>query len=142
MPCQSSRSRENNLWAWMAKGLPIDCVARRIEDVVNAGTPDVILMWNGMAALVELKSVSLRADGTVWSELKSEQASFLRRWGRAGGNAWVLMQVGSARRYLVRHDGLLHLLQPIHEDDLIALSTMNGFFTPREALGVMCPSTR
>lgn len=97
------RSRESNLWQWLQAGAPLGAFMVRIENSIDRGTPDVFGVC-GKAFCCELKSVGRRPDGTVWPELKTEQAMFLRSWARCGGNSWVLIQVGVgrvAKKYLI-----------------------------------------
>ena len=47
---------EANLWKSMQRNLPIDCVATRLENRHGGGIPDVMLMWDGVIYLVELKA--------------------------------------------------------------------------------------
>lgn len=138
-----SRSRESGLWNWLLGGAPADAVMERIENVLSAGTPDAMIMWRA-GCVVELKSVPRRPGGDVWCELKSEQASFLRRWHRAGGLAWVLVQVGvahDARRYLINAADCHELLRPLPEAQLALMSASHAA-TPRQCLEAMCQSTR
>ena len=125
----SSRTRESSLWNWLNDHKPaLGCVMRRVEDVLQRGTPDVPLaIYKGQTFVLELKSVPRRPRADVWCELTSDQASFLRLWQRSGGAAFVLVQVGvaaAARRYLVAADDCHELLRPISEDTLYGRSKL------------------
>ena len=126
-----NRVRESSLWQWLNDGRPDGCVMRRVEDVLQRGTPDVPLaIYRGRSFVVELKSVPRRPRADVWCELTSDQASFLRLWSRSGGRSFVLVQVGvaaAARRYLVAAGDCHELLRPLPEDRLIALAKIGGY---------------
>ena len=47
---------EANLWKTMQRNLPLGCVATRLENRHGGGIPDVMLMWDGVISLVELKA--------------------------------------------------------------------------------------
>jgi hypothetical protein len=47
---------EANLWKTMQRNLPLGCVATRLENRHGGGIPDVMLMWDGVIFLVELKA--------------------------------------------------------------------------------------
>ena len=81
-----------------------------VENSAYPGSPDVscTLCW------IELKKVDRWPRGNwgkVKIELRPEQRMWLRRWCKAGGNAWVLIQVD--QEYY-----LLHPTQVIDEDAL------------------------
>lgn len=87
------RSRESALWTWLRDGAPADAFLRRIEDRAQSGTPDVIGAWRKGSFMCELKSVAETRDGHVDCELRADQADCLRRFERAGGQAFVLVRV-------------------------------------------------
>lgn len=102
-------------------------VLHRIENIVDAGTPDVIGCLGGPTFWIELKAVPRQPMVRVG--LRPEQAQFLRNWTRNGGNAWVLVQVGvrdNARRYLVHSDDCLELLKSLEEKKIEELSMTGG----------------
>lgn len=120
-----ARTKESSLWTWLRDGAPADCVLERVENSVDVGTPDTFGCWQDVAFVIELKSVPRPARAPIFCELKPEQASFLRRWARAGGRAYVLVQVGQAheaRRYLVKAEDCLLLLKPIAESQLALIA--------------------
>lgn len=126
----SSRARESNLWNWLLGGADADTMLHRVENALGAGTPDVFGVRAGTAFVCELKAVGRRPKGRVWCELRSEQASFLRRWHRVGGRAFVLVQVGvghNVKRYLVSAEHCLELLQEMDESRLEELSVNRGW---------------
>jgi hypothetical protein len=47
---------ETNLWKSMQRNLPQGCVATRLENRHGGGIPDVMLMWDGVITLIELKA--------------------------------------------------------------------------------------
>lgn len=47
---------EANLWKTMQRNLPLGCVATRLENRHGGGIPDIMLMWDGVISLVELKA--------------------------------------------------------------------------------------
>ena len=134
----TSRSRESSLWAWLNDHKPAGCVMRRVEDVLQKGTPDIPLaIYKGRSFVVELKSVPRRPRADVWCELTSDQAHFLRLWERSGGRSFVLVQVGmaaAARRYLVAAGDCHELLRPLPEDRLIAIAKIGGFPTAEDII--------
>lgn len=78
-------------------------VMHRIENTVEAGTPDVTYTLRhpstGRAASgwIELKATSLPARQTTIVRFKRftpEQAEWLREWAAFGGRAWLLVRLG------------------------------------------------
>ena len=134
----SQRARESSLWNWLNDHKPAGCVMRRVEDVLQRGTPDVPLgIYKGQTFVLELKSVPRRPRADVWCELTSDQASFLRLWWRSGGRSFVLVQVGmaaAARRYLVAAECCHELLRPLSEARLDALARIGGSPTAEEVI--------
>lgn len=51
---------ETNLWKAMQRNLPTGCIATRLENRHGGGVPDVLLMWDGVISLVELKAPKSR----------------------------------------------------------------------------------
>lgn len=132
----TTRARESALWAWLrvVKPRPTPLHWHRIEDILNRGTPDVEGCYVSIGFDVELKSVQKRRDGTVWCELRPEQAMYLRARRRAGGRAFVLIQVGPNERYLVDGMDSDKLLLPIALLELGLLSKIRSDANQEEIL--------
>lgn len=115
-------TREASLWKWLKDGtrhLFPDLDLRRVENVVERGTPDVEGCWEGRQFWIELKCVGFPryVDERIGVRFEPAQLPWLRRRARAGGACHVLVQVGSgqkARRYLVPG---FHLTQVFVEVD-------------------------
>lgn len=139
----TSRSRESSLWEWLSRAAPTGSMLKRVEDILDRGTPDVFMIYDGQVAVVELKSVQ-RAP-TIYTELRAEQASVLRRWWRAGGRAYVLVQVGVARdakRYLVAAERCDDLLQRVPESRLAELSDLDPSPSADKVIKHVCRSQK
>lgn len=53
---------EREVWAALRKAMPLDALARRIEDASgNLGTWDTFVAWNGHAGWIELKHAGPKA---------------------------------------------------------------------------------
>ena len=126
---RGSSTLEDNLWAWLRDGAPPDAVLERVENAVKAGTPDVFGCWRGGQFACELK---------VWPrELEAEQASFLRRWHRAGGWAFVLWQF-LGTHYLLRAQDCHLLLAPMTAERRdVTLGTSRQMYGPITAIRCM-----
>ncbi len=103
--------RETTLWNWLApvfKGRQ-DMHVLRIEDHANVGTLDVNGTIQGVSFWIELKIGDLTDKGAV-ADVSKEQVQFMRRRCRAGGQAYLLLQLDDCR-YLIpgMHDILLDL---------------------------------
>lgn len=114
----SGRASESNLWNWLSPACePAGVLLERMENLLKKGTPDCIGCNNvGRALFVELKSVNLRPNGTVLSELRNDQAVTLIKLSLNGARAWVFIQVGKAqhaRRFCVSATNCPELLEPI-----------------------------
>ena len=105
----ASKTRESSLWTWLRgaeRDLRPDLRMERVENAVSCGTPDVDGVLNGRHFKIELKTVARPARKSTGLRIKFQpaQPNWLRSWCASGGNAFVLVQVGSgpvARRYLV-----------------------------------------
>lgn len=101
--------RETRLWQWLSaarKALRDQLHLTRIENSAGLGTPDCEGCYRGRQFWIELKTADRPHDRKTPISVRYEdqQAPWLRRRSRAGGAAYVLLQVGSAhnaRRYLV-----------------------------------------
>ena len=135
-----------NQW-WSTKIKPVwhnvqrGRVARKVQDLVNKGMPDVDLCFNGVAAKVELKwcPSEHRDKGHVYTfstyakkktdpdydgmtratVLSREQFRNLEEWHLAGGHAFVM--IGIARSWwLIPFDRVINLGMTISEMDVQA----------------------
>lgn len=104
---------ETSLWDWLKKaenGLDRELHMRRIENLVGVGDADVSGCYLGRYFDIELKTAGRPARATT--NVLNSKANYIRpeqkvwhrsRWA-AGGNNFVLLQIGSlkdARRYLI-----------------------------------------
>jgi len=66
---------EANLWKTMHRNLPEGCSATRLENRHGGGVPDLLLMWNGLFYLVELKAPKspLKQDLTIPAAVSSQE---------------------------------------------------------------------
>lgn len=117
------KDRESALWAWLrrgAKALKGRAHVRRVENEVVTGDPDVEGCVDGGEFNVELKSCpEPSSTGGVLVRITEEQINWLRRRRRSGGQAWLLVRVGSsnlARHYLLPGDDLTPLRKTVKED--------------------------
>ncbi len=117
-----SGSRETALWNWLkgaSRELRKDLHMNRVENMISRGTPDV--------------EGHLRDRGQFWIELKSTarpahqstnvrfavrdrdaQAAWLERRRYVGGQAWLLLQVGSGAKRK------LYLVSGVHASEVYA----------------------
>lgn len=128
---------ENVLWAWLkraAKKFPPGSLhARRVENSVGIGDPDVEGCLESRAFNVELKVAEVRADGTLAiRHYTAEQAHFAHSRTRAGGRSLLLIRVGhhdeGSRHYLIdgRHALDVHdRREHLDEDYLRSLSEVD-----------------
>lgn len=149
------KAAEKSLWAWLEKadyesGFSDDLDMGRIENLVAEGTPDVEGCYAGTSFLCELKSVDrpARVATGIKVGVNTFQAAALSRRHKAGGRAWILVQVGSgtteARRYLLsgRH---AHALKAQVCETFLCTMSIIGDGTGYSALDVvkaMCASAR
>ncbi len=123
------RTQESGLWNWLRDGsasLVPQLHIRRIENLLSKGDPDVEGCMRGSGFVCELKSITARPSKfRLWCEVKTEQARFLVARRRAGGRAWLLVQVGmgtAANRYLIDGCDAYDLTQLIYESELLSMS--------------------
>jgi hypothetical protein len=119
-------TRETSLWRWLSRarkqersgGLHI----QRVENSVASGTPDVEGCLRGHGQFwIELKSVDRpkRTGGRLAVKIRDAQVEWMRRRYMAGGNVWMLIQVGrgnDAERYLVHGCKAKHVQDGVTED--------------------------
>lgn len=103
---------------------------QRVENRVEAGTPDVLYLISRLPAprpaatgWVELKYIGAwpaRASTPVRSDtLTLAQVLFLEGWTRAGGRAWLLTQIGRGYLFLNGSRARL-LLDGVPRDEIVA----------------------
>ena len=103
--------RESSLWSWLERGgraMRPGLHMTRVEDLLAVGRPDVEACLEGRSFVCELK-VAARPRRTTTpirtqSPITPEQVGWLRARRDAGGQAWLLVQVGE------RHEALRYLL--------------------------------
>ncbi len=83
-----------------------DLHIQRVENLVGSGAPDVEgKLREGSQFWIELKSAARpKRDGPIRFKVRDSQVEWMRRRVAVGGQAWLLLQVGSGRaaeRYLV-----------------------------------------
>lgn len=92
---------ETNLHHWLSDhARKRRAHVQRIEDRYSTGVPDINLCAYGKEHWVEckyLKAWPKRAGTKVKIKFRPGQVNWLRSRGKAGGNAWVLLQVGDGR---------------------------------------------
>lgn len=108
----SPKTLESNLWKWLKRGCRgqfqlSDLFMERVENSANAGTPDVDLCHTGLTAKIELKTAArpARECTCVAVKFRPAQIPWHKRYSRAEGSSFILIQVGSgsaAKRYLIR----------------------------------------
>jgi hypothetical protein len=148
---------ESSLWTWLAKArvaLGDALHMERVENLLGAGTPDVEgfvsfeplpypnerLPFRGQFHL-ELKSSErpVRPMTPVRFKLRNreKQIAFMRRRWELGGNAFFLLQVGSASErflYLAPGDLGARLQAGITESDLALACLKTGVWSGRRDL--------
>lgn len=110
----SAKTTESNLWSWLKKGgkeLRYRLHMNRIENAVSSGMPDVEGCLDGSQFWIELKCEPrpVRPTTKIKPRFQPKQVPWIKRRARAGGIAYVLLQVGSscgARRYLIADEHL------------------------------------
>jgi hypothetical protein len=107
--------KESNLWDWLTKARDhlTNLHITRVEDGLSVGRPDVEGWWGkhgGFAIELKVAPRPVRRTTPIRAQHPptKEQVEWLRTRREAGGNAYILVQVGeraAARRYLL--DGFL-----------------------------------
>lgn len=117
---------------------------KRIEDLIEKGTPDVIycLRWlderavMGWLELKKLKSWPTGEDTIIrLPHLSPEQVAFHERWGRAGAPCFLLAQVVTDF-YLFRWDVLRRIQAGLNREGFHDLACARGYnkFPTRDIL--------
>lgn len=117
-----AKDKESSLWGWCKRGadsLKGRAHVRRVENDVVVGDPDVEGCVDGGEFNVELKACpEPNSAGGVLVRIDEAQINWLRRRRRSGGQAWLLVRVGSsnsARHYLLPGDDLTALRTTVRE---------------------------
>jgi hypothetical protein len=105
----SRKADESALWAWLKQAERMYGTTlhmERIENGVGKGTPDVEGVVSFTAFTIELKSVARprRESTPINVGLSAHQVWWASRRWSAGGNHWILVQIGagaSCKRYLI-----------------------------------------
>lgn len=129
--------RESSLWDWLKRGtadLGDRLHMTRTEEALGAkGRPDVEGCYDGGSFIVELKVASRpkRAETPIRTQepVKEEQCLWLEARVKAGGMAWLLVQVGErheARRYLVWGKYARAIKAGVTESRLAAIAAKPG----------------
>lgn len=145
----SSPSREASLWVWLKKAIPIfkhKLHMNRVENSVMRGMPDVEGCMCGNQFWIELKVVGTpaRQYTILKPTFQPAQLPWLRRRTKAGGRAFVLLQVGSgrgARRYLLRSDDAQQLEDGLTETAIHDLSVVDPKATAERIVQVAATIT-
>lgn len=127
-----SKTLESNLWRWLKQGCrghfrPDVFYMERVENSVGTGTPDVDGCLMGKTFKIELKTSArpARELTDVAVRFRPAQIPWMRRYAAAGGQVFVLVQVGSgatARRYLIRGRDAATVEHGVPENELSKLS--------------------
>lgn len=133
------KDKESSLWKWCKKGsdsLKGRAHVRRVENEVLIGDPDVEGCVDGGEFNIELKACPEpnSADGLL-VRIDEAQINWLRRRRRSGGQAWLLVRVGSsnaARHYLLPGDDLTPLRKTVREAWLAEQSAIPSNISARD----------
>lgn len=91
--------RESDFWQWFKKGT--DHVQglhmRRVENMVENGTPDVDACFRGTCFKLELKHSTPTLKGLVRVKYQPLQIPWLEKRRSCGGLAFVFLKTGSGR---------------------------------------------
>lgn len=94
-------ARETGLWKWLKKAIVVaktNLDMNRIENSVMSGMPDVEGHYKNTGQFwLELKMAKrpARATTKVRPKVREGQVEWLTKRWHLGGNAWILLQVGS-----------------------------------------------
>lgn len=133
---------ETELWKWLKKAhlqndFGDDLHMERIENLVGVGNPDVTGCLRGGAFDIELKTVDRPARATTpllpRDYVRAAQKNWLvARW-RAGGQCYILLQVGKDKRYLIPGN-MVRRLEGMDESELSPHSLVATDVTPWDLL--------
>lgn len=104
------RKIEQKFWDRLKTNLGSLLYLERIENLVGAGIPDLLVCWQGVVVFAELKAIECmparRTSKVLGSKgLSVDQKNWHRDWNKHGGTSVVLISVGSKNRrdiYAVR----------------------------------------
>lgn len=135
-------TRETSLWNWLSKAKSTHrehLHMTRLENLVGEGTPDTEGCLDGRQFWIELKCNArpARAKTPIHVKFRPMQPPWLKRRVRAGGRAFVLIQVGqyrAARRYLVPGDMAAKVATGLTEAELDRLAVCDPEATATEIM--------
>lgn len=124
---------ESAMWRVLAKKLQGTVHARRIENSLATGTPDVAWTADGHSGFIELKHLPAwpAREQTIVKpkHFTDDQRQWLHDWRKAGGRADVLLRVGAGHKAVwLLIDGLVaasHLGRTLWRNDLILAAVCN-----------------
>ncbi len=126
----SKKVSETRLWGWLSAARKIfreRLHICRIENLVLTGMPDCEGCLDSIQFWLELKTEARPSNPETKIKVRFEpdQIPWLKRRVEAGGNAFVLLQVGSGRkasRYLIWGKQAYHLEDGMTEKELLVIS--------------------
>lgn len=124
--------RETRLWRWLAEARKTHrekLHMTRIENSVSSGMPDVEGCYSSTQFWIELKCEARpKREGTkIKPRFRPGQVPWIERRVKAGGQAFVLLQVGqgaASSRYLVPGNEVAALARGMTEAELDAVSAI------------------
>ena len=130
------KTKEANLWRWLSKArneLGSDLHMWRVENDVGSGMPDVEGVHLGRHFFVELKTCDRpkRAATPVRWSVQPSQPLWCKQNMKAGGNPWLLVQVGPERLLMP----MKHIDQTMTYSELMEVSSLAK--TPADAVLLM-----
>lgn len=134
--------KESSLWKWMDRWRPGDRLhLTRVEDVAGVGRPDVEGCLDGDCFVIELKVADRPRRPTTpirtQCPITIEQQEWLKARRSAGGNAFLLIQVGDhadARRYLLDGRQAASAASGLTEEELVLLCVVDPLCTAEQLL--------
>ncbi len=124
--------RETQLWRWLAEARKVHrekLHMTRVENSVSAGMTDVEGCYDGTQFWMELKCATRpkNANTKIKPRFQPAQVPWIERRVRAGGQAFVLLQVGqgaASSRYLIPGNEVAALARGMTEAELDAASAI------------------
>lgn len=139
-------ARESGLWTYLRDAdMSLEMDLRRVENVIENGTPDVEGIVHGRAPFhIELKRCDRPARPMTSLRVKWQpgQVEWLHRRWIMGGLCWVLLAVGQGaqrRIYLIRGDlaGCIRMGQP---EEWYKRHSSVGMFAPKASAVLLAAS--